>query len=120
MDPDESNHQMQIEMGGIISRIKKILDGIVPKDWIQGELLVRAADASDDRLCLIENTLYNPDSTEQIHDLPKDLIDAIDDLYMVCLLYKCPWASCLITLTRHRSGRTMLGIKFFNVHDGAC
>lgn len=112
MSPDEKNYQMDAQIGEANLRIKEILSEIMPDDWLEGELLVREADKNDDSLCTIDNAFINPHSTEQIHELPNALIEAISDLYVIFLQYQPSWKSCLITLTRTRTGGTMLNLKY--------
>ena len=117
MSSEGKNDQRDAEMGEINLRLKKILREIMPEDWHEGELLIRQEDPNEDALCRIEKTFHNPHSAEKIHDLPKDLIDAIDDLFLHFLERKSPWKSCLISLTRTRTGGTMLQIKFSYVES---
>jgi hypothetical protein len=117
MSSERKNDQRDAEKGEINLRIKKILSEIMPDDWHAGELLIRQEEPDVDALCRIEKTFHNPDSIEQIYDLPKDLLDAIDDLFLHFLERKSPWKSCLIVLTRTRTGGTMLQIKFSYVES---
>ena len=117
MSAEGENNRKDTGCGEINLRIKKILHEIMPDDWHEGEMSIRQADPHEDTLCRIEQTFHNPDSTEKIHDLPKDLLDAIDDLFLNFIERKTPWKSCLIVLTRTRTGGTMLQIKFFYVES---
>jgi hypothetical protein len=112
MSAEGKNNRKDTGSGEINLRIKKILREIMPDDWHEGEMSIRQADPNEDSLCRIEKTFHNPDSTEKIHNLPEDLLDAIDELFLNFIERKSPWKSCLIVLTRTRTGGTMLQIKF--------
>ena len=93
-------------------RLKNMLMEYVPSTWHEGVILVKATDQPSERLCSILKPLYNPDSTEVIHDLSNDFLETIDDLYIAFVPYMRPWKFCQIKQTRSSLGGLIFSTGF--------
>lgn len=103
-----------LEFQSISARIRKPMMAIVPLDWIEAELVVRETDPIYDDLIEIDTPLLNPATDEVISPLPKDMCDAILDLYLLfCLPGHRPWETCVIRLDRTSSGKRIFRTRFF-------
>ena len=100
-------------IGEATLKIKRLMIECIPDSWHEGELLVKEADSSCDRLCSIVTPLRNPDSNEKIDDLPSGILDAVEELYMAFIPHQRPWKSCLISFPRGKSGNRNVHTSFF-------
>lgn len=91
-------------IGEILLKLRRILGDHIPEYWHDAALVVQEASCSSDRFCTIAKTLYNPDSIEEIDDLPEEVLEVVEELYLEFVPYQRPWTSCLISLPKGRSG----------------
>lgn len=90
--------QFDREFSKITSRIRYLMFLVVPESWSTAELVVREADPHSDEFIEIDTPLLNPATGEIIGALPKDLLDAIEELYLLFPAYYCPWETCVISM----------------------
>jgi hypothetical protein len=112
MDLEEGGLPLAEAIGPASFRLKNMLRESVPTGWHEGVILVQAADQPSEKFCSILKPLYNPDSTEEIHELPDDFLAAMDDLYRAFLPYMKPWKFCQIKQTRSRLGGIVFCTEF--------
>ena len=90
--------QFDREFSNITSRIRYLMFLIVPESWSIAELVVKEADSHSDEFIEIDTPLLNPETDEIIGALPKELLDAIEELYLLFPTYYRPWETCVISI----------------------
>ena len=112
MPNNPTSDPFNIEFGEISRRIRKSMLEIVPPDWEVAELVVREADPESDEFLEIDTPLINPATDEVIGELHAEMLDAIEELYLVFLPYQRPWETCVICLETSPSGKRHFRTQF--------
>lgn len=76
-------------------------------------MVVREAEANSDQFLEIDTPLINPATDEVISRLPHEMLDSIEELYLVFSPYQRPWETCIISLEPTSSGVRCFRTQFF-------
>jgi hypothetical protein len=101
---DTSPYSVDQELREITDRIRKPMEALMPDDWHKARLLIREAEPESDRFVEIAEPLHNTVTCDFIEPLPDEMLQAIEDLYLLFFSTTRHWIKCLIELKRGRSG----------------
>jgi hypothetical protein len=101
---DTSPYSLNQEFEEIHCRIRKPMEVLMPDDWNKARLLIRETEPHSDHFVEVAEPLYNRDTCDFIEPLPDNMLQAIEDLYLLFFSTNRHWIECLIELKRSRSG----------------
>lgn len=101
------------EFGEISTRVRKAFEALIPSDWKKVAMVVRETPPESDDLLEIEEPIWNP-STVDILETGDDseLMQALEDLYLVFFPLHRPWEACEIIIEPSPSGKRWFITRF--------
>ena len=110
---DEEDQDMAKATLYTAMRIKELLEEVVPGYWPGATLEVVASGQDEDHLCSIVGPIRNSETSEVIHELPEDLLEAIEDNYLAHVSYGVSWKRCTYRLGNSKPGYNYISTQHF-------
>lgn len=102
----------KMDYARLTTRIRTAMVALVPDDWEKAAMVVCESAPESDDLIEIEAPLYNPQTAEIYEPASDELMQALEDMYLLFLPDYEPWEACEIRLEPSPTHPRMFGIGF--------
>lgn len=101
---DTATYSNDNELREITQRIQEHMKPLIPGDWNKARLLIRETKPKSEHFIEVAKPIWNPITFDSIEALPPEILEAIEELYLLFFDTRMHWIKCLIRLDRSRSG----------------
>lgn len=101
-----ADNNFEREFAEISSRVRKAFEALIPKDWEKATMVVREASPESDELLETQEPIWNPSTSDILETGDEsELIQALEELYLVFFPTHRPWEACEVLLETLPSGK---------------